>query len=120
MEVLCIFEAWDSVNARHYTPGIVPDFDPNNLPVANLTVPGGSRYAFQWPGHDVVPGRDPKEKILARAPAPVAAAPVVVEAPEKPKQKMSDEHKKKMVAARQKKRAEKAARLAAIAEESAV
>lgn len=115
MEVLCVFEAWDSVNARHYVPGIVPDFDPNNLPVANLTVPGGARYAFQWPGHDVVPGRDPNEKITARAPAPVAAAPVVAEAPVKSR-KMTDAQKAKLRAAQAAARAAKKARL----EEAAV
>jgi hypothetical protein len=77
MEVTCIFEAWDSTNARHYVPGLVPDFDESNERLNELIVPGSKKYVFQYPGHQGVPDGPAKAEVAGNggSPATPAAAP---------------------------------------------
>jgi hypothetical protein len=107
MQVQCIFEAWDSKNARHYLPGVVPDFDENNEDLTSLLVPGGAKYVFQYPGHEV-----PSPKVKQATPITQNTAVAEPVEPAKKKGKpMSAEHKKKLIEARARKKAEREARL---------
>lgn len=109
MQAQCIYHAFDNQTSTHYSPGLVTDFDETNEKLKALTIPGTTKYVFQYPGHTLV-SDSPLVESPVESPAKLPA--------ERPKPDGRSKHKSRAtIAAMLKKRAEnKAAKFARLSE----
>jgi hypothetical protein len=114
VQAACLAVAWDSIACKRYEPGMGPladgryEIDTDSQLVTLTTIRG--EWVFQYPGHE---GKDPnydikRKAIIARGEVavPAAVASESVPVSEKPKQKMTEAHKKKMADGRARRKAE--------------
>ncbi len=85
VEAKCLMRAWDSLNARQYDPGLVPDYDTDNEALNSLTTHMGE-FVFQFPGHEGRPQTGKKKTISPVVEAETAKKPMSAER----KQKLRD------------------------------
>ncbi len=96
VQAKCVMKAWDSKAAILYEPGETVEIDTEGQ-LATLTTPMGE-YVFQYEGHVRVPR---KEVVSVPAKTPENKTPFA----DKPKKKLSDEHKRKLIEGRAAKKA---------------